>query len=247
MEDTQLNGRARKRFSLRGGGRSGFILVTALVIIFIGAVLSVGILVLANSMFATDAVNRGDYEDQIDVTRFIEQAKGFIVAQNIALVNRDEPVLHGQGGTSNDYFVAYKLSDLQVCKPQAVRDALSQDVPLRAGMGFKGFQRRLRLQVFDANYRVSDIEFMPPPDMHPSLSPVSRIGGGSGGLDPYEVEGESVDPGVKPVSGDVIPADYYRNYGAYIIRVEVFREGQSTPLRRTEEAFFQFVKKGATP
>ena len=79
-----------------------------------------GIFVLANSMFATDAVNRGDYEDQINVTRFIEQAKGFIVAQNIALVNRDEPVLHGQGGTSNDYFMAYKLSDLQVCKPQAV-------------------------------------------------------------------------------------------------------------------------------
>ena len=139
------------------------------------------------------------------------------------------------------------LSDLQVCKPQAVGDALSQDVPLRAGMGFKGFQRRLRLQVFDANYRVSDIEFVPPPDMHPSLSPVSRIGGGSGGLDPYEVEGESVDPGVKPVSGDIIPSDYYRNYGAYVIRVEIFREGQSTPLRRTEEAFFQFVKKGATP
>ena len=91
-----MNGRARKRFSLREGGHSGFILMTTLVIIFIGTALSVGILVLANSMFATDAVNRGDYEDQIDVTRFIEQAKGFIVAQNIALVNRDEPTQIGR-------------------------------------------------------------------------------------------------------------------------------------------------------
>ena len=46
------------------------------------------------------------------------------------------------------------------------------------------------------------------------------------------------------LSGDVVPMDYYKNYGAYMIRVEVYREGQSTPLRRTEKAFFQYVKKG---
>lgn len=235
-----MNGRAKKRFSLRGGRRSGFILITALVIILVGAALSVGVFALANSMLTTDVVNRKGYEEQTEVVRYIELAKGFIVTRNIELASRDEPVLHGQGGASNDYFVVRRLDDLQVCKPQAVGDVLSQDVLLSA----RGGERRLRLQVFDANYRVSDIRFATTPEMPPSLSPLSRISGGSGDGDSYEDEGEGTDPSRKSVSGDVVPMDYYKNYGAYMIRVEVYREGQSTPLRRTEEAFFQYVKKG---
>ena len=235
-----MNGRAKRGFSLRGGRRSGFILITALVIILLGAALSVGVFALANSMLTTDVVNRKGYEEQTEVVRYIELAKGFIVSRNIELASRDEPVLHGQGGASNDYFVVRRLDDLQVCKPQAVGDVLSQDVPLNA----RGGGRRLRLQVFDANYRVNDIRFATTPEMPPSLSPLSRIGGGSGDGDSYEDEGEGTDPSKKSVSGDVVPLDYYKNYGAYMIRVEVYREGQSTPLRRTEEAFFQYVKKG---
>jgi len=235
-----LNGRAKRRFSLRGGRRSGFILITALVIILVGAALSVGVFALANSMLTTDVVNRKGYEEQTEVVRYIELAKGFIVTRNIELASRDEPVLHGRGGASNDYFVVRRLDDLQVCMPQAVGDVLSQDVPLSA----RGGERRLRLQVFDANYRVSDIRFATTPEMPPSLSPLSRISGGSGDGDSYEDEGEGTDPSRKSVSGDVVPMDYYKNYGAYMIRVEVYREGQSTPLRRTEEAFFQYVKKG---
>ena len=235
-----MNGRAKRRFSLRGGRRSGFILITALVIILVGAALSVGVFALANSMLTTDVVNRKGYEEQTEVVRYIELAKGFIVTRNIELASRDEPVLHGQGGASNDYFVVRRLDDLQVCKPQAVGDVLSQDVLLSA----RGGERRLRLQVFDANYRVSDIRFATTPEMPPSLSPLSRISGGSGDGDSYEDEGEGTDPSRKSVSGDVVPMDYYKNYGAYMIRVEVYREGQSTPLRRTEEAFFQYVKKG---
>ena len=235
-----MNGRAKRRFSLRGGRRSGFILITALVIILVGAALSVGVFALANSMLTTDVVNRKGYEEQTEVVRYIELAKGFIVTRNIELASRDEPVLHGRGGASNDYFVVRRLDDLQVCMPQAVGDVLSQDVPLSA----RGGERRLRLQVFDANYRVSDIRFATTPEMPPSLSPLSRISGGSGDGDSYEDEGEGTDPSRKSVSGDVVPMDYYKNYGAYMIRVEVYREGQSTPLRRTEEAFLQYVKKG---
>lgn len=236
-----MNGRAKKRFSLRGGRRSGFILIAALVIILVGAALSVGVFSLANSMLTADVVNRKGYEEQTEVVRYIELAKGFIVTRNIELASKDEPVLHGQGGASNDYFVVRRLGDLQVCKPQAVGDVLSQDVPLSARVGE---ERRLRLQVFDANYRVSDIRFSATPEMPPSLSPLSRISGGGGDGDSYEDEGEGMDPSRKSVSGDVVPLDYYKNYGAYMIRVEVYREGQSTPLRRTEEAFFQYVKKG---
>ena len=235
-----MNGRAKRGFSLRRGRRSGFILITALVIILLGAALSVGVFALANSMLTTDVVNRKGYEEQTEVVRYIELAKGFIVTRNIELASRDEPVLHGQGGASNDYFVVHRLSDLQVCKPQAVGDVLSQDVLLSA----RGGERRLRLQVFDANYRVSDIRFATTPEMPPSLSPLSRISGGGGDGDSYEDEGEGMDPSRESVSGDVVPLDYYKNYGAYMIRVEVYREGQSTPLRRTEEAFFQYVKKG---
>ena len=235
-----MNGRAKRRFSLRGGRRSGFILIAALVIILVGAALSVGIFALANSMLTTDIVNRKGYEEQTEVVRYIELAKGFIVTRNIELVSRDEPVLHGRGGASNDYFVVRRLDDLQVCMPQAVGDVLSQDVPLSA----RGGERRLRLQVFDANYRVSDIRFATTPEMPPSLSPLSRISGGGGDGDSYEDEGEGTDPSRESVSGDVVPLDYYKNYGAYMIRVEVYREGQDAPLRRTEEAFFQYVKKG---
>lgn len=236
-----MNGRAKRGFSLRRGRRSGFILITALVIILLGAALSVGVFALANSMLTTDVVNRKGYEEQTEVVRYIELAKGFIVTRNIELASRDEPVLHGQGGASNDYFVVRRLDDLQVCKPQAVGDVLSQDVLLSA----RGGERRLRLQVFDANYRVSDIRFATTPEMPPSLSPLSRSSGGGGDGDSYEDEGEGTDSSTgAPPFGDVVPMDYYKNYGAYMIRVEVYREGQSTPLRRTEEAFFQYVKKG---
>ena len=133
-----MNGRAKRRFSLRGGRRSGFILITALVIILVGAALSVGVFALANSMLTTDVVNRKGYEEQTEVVRYIELAKGFIVTRNIELASRDEPVLHGRGGASNDYFVVRRLDDLQVCMPQAVGDVLSQDVPLSARGGNEG-------------------------------------------------------------------------------------------------------------
>lgn len=236
-----MNGRGReKRLCVGEARRPGFILVMALVVMVLGAALSVGIFALAHSMHTTDVVNRRSYEDQIDVARHIELAKGFIVARNIELVSADKSVLHGRGGTSYDYFPVRSLNDLQVCMPSDVADVLSREISLAA---YLGKARKLRLRVYDANYRVEDVFFDPPSDMPPSLRPALQLASFDGGADAYEDEGEGIDPtSPGPVSGDVPIADHYKHYGAYVIRAEVFREGQTAPLRRTEEAFFQVVK-----
>lgn len=229
----------KRRPSLQGGRRAGFILVTALIIVLLGAAISVGIFALAHSMHTTDIVNRESYMDQIDMARHIEEAKGFIAAYNVGLVANNKAVLHGRGGTTGTYFSIRRLDDLQVSTPGDVAAALSRDnIPLAANLGF---ERRLRLQVYDANYRIGDVLFTPTPGMPPSLRP-SVVLPAEGGADVYENEGEGIDAGTKEVSGDLIVSDHYKYYGAYLIRAEIFREGQSTPLRRTEEAFFQVVK-----
>ncbi len=217
-----MNGQEKRRLSVRGR-RSGFILITALIVILLGAVLSVGIFTLANSMYTTNLLNRHGYEDQIAVTGLIEQAKGFIVARNVELRSDDKPVLHGRGAAANDYFPIHTLNDLQVCTPPDVGDVLSREVALRAD--HRGVARRLRLQVYDANYRVGDVRFTPTPDMPPSLYP------------------SHVESNTSWGSGGTVSADYYRNYGAYLVRVELFRDGRSAPLRRTEMAFFQYVDR----
>lgn len=241
-----MNGRGRTKelFCALRARRSGFTLVLALVVVLVGAALSVGIFALAHSMHTTDIVNRRSYEDQIDVTRYIELAKGFIVARNIELVSAGKAVLHGRGEASGDYFPVRSLNDLQVCTPDDVRDVLSRDIPLVADLGFA---RKLRLQVYDANYRIEDVFFDPPADMPPSLRPPVQVSGSGEGVDAYENEGGGIDPGTSEVSGDVLVSDHYKNYGAYMIRAEVLREGLSVPLRRTEEAFFQVVKPAAAP
>lgn len=216
-----MNGRARRFFTLQGGRRSGFILITALIIILLGGALSVGIFALANSMYATNLLNRRGYESQIDVNSYIEQAKGFIVAKNMELGASNQPVLHGKGGVSDDYFPVNSLSDLQVCTPDAIGNILSRDIPLSAD---RGVGRRLTLQVYDANYRIEDVKFVPTADLPPSLYP-SHL---------------SVSTPWGPTGGGA--ANHYKTYGAYLIRVELFRDGVKGPLRRTEEAFFQVAK-----
>ena len=216
-----MNGGEKKRFSVLGRRRSGFILVMALAIALLGAALSVGVFALAHSMHTTDVVNRRGYGAQIDVSAFIEQAKGFIVAKNVELRSDDNPVLHGRGATRKDYFPIHNLGDLQVCTPSEVADVLSREIALSADRG----ARRLRLQVYDANYRIEDVRFMPTPDMPPSLYP-SRV-----------------QTSTSWGSGGTVSVDHYKNYGAYLIRVELFRDGRSTPLRRTEMAFFQYLDR----
>lgn len=221
--------------------RSGFILVTALIIVLLGAALSIGIFALANSMYTTDLVNRKDYEEQIQVNQVIESAKGFIVNENYRRsddVSGRRIVLHGRGGTSDDYFLIRSLNDLQVCMPKPVEEALSRDIPLTHD---RNFRRWMTLQVYDANYRVDDLRFIPTSDAPPSLSPSARLAD-SGGQDAWSMEGvEIVDPSTKTVSGDALPAQFYKHFGAYLIRVRLFREGLAEPVRQTEEMFFMTI------
>ena len=218
--------------------RSGFILVTALMIVLLGAALSVGIFALAQAMFGTDILNRHVYEEQINMTSLIEEAKAFIIFENQRRISSDVHVLHGQGGTSDDYFPINRLSDLQVCSPQSIADVLSREITLS---GDRGFRRHLTLQVYDANYRVDDVRFTPGPDMPPSLYPTRII--------VHNEIGESYAPDTSPPpdSNDVQDRDLYKVFGAYLIRVELHREGLQKPQRRTEEMFFELASNDTVP
>lgn len=218
-----MNGLTKRHWTKAKRKRSGFILVVALIIVLLGSALSVGIFALARFMYGTDILHRRSYEEQIDLNSYIEEAKGFIVDWNNKQPSVNKPVLHGRGGLSDDkYFAIGKLSDLQVCTPNEVGNVLSREITLSED---RGVARKLLLQVYDANYRVNDVSssFVPNSDMPPSLYPTYLPQGG----------------GWTTGTGGVKPKNLYKTYGAYLVRVELFRGGKA--LRRAEELFFMVV------
>ena len=218
----------------------GFIRPTALAIALLGAGLSLTIFSLAQYMQKTDERTRGAYSDQINVAGYIEEAKGFIVTENNRRSNDlgadGGVVLHGRGAdatTARDYFYIRSMSDLQVCTPAHVADALSRDIPIKG-------KRTVRLQVFDANYRVGNIRgFTPESNFPPSIIPAKQFKDGGGGSD-WEQSGDA-DSTNTQTEGDVKALSYYKNFGAYLVRAEVFEEGKTKPLRRTEELFYMLI------
>ena len=250
--------KTNKRRSIRfaRSRRRGFVLLMALLVILLGVALTLGIFALSRSVYNLDITARSDYDDYIDVTSVIEEAKGFIVAENNRRsedVEGARVVLHGKGGgDGKDYFKINSLEDLQVCTPATVVHILSRDIPIspegRPTSYGSSPERFMRLQVFDANYRAEDVKFTPAPGL--AGFPPSAMPPGGYSLSTLEQEGTSgashgeeytkggrggADPGEEP------KFNVYEDFGAYLIRVDIFRAGREAPIRRIEEMFYMRI------
>lgn len=233
--------------------RRGFILPTALIIILLGAGIAVTVFVLANYMHTTDILSRGNYAVNIDAMGLIEQTKGLIVAENIRRSDDLSPqggsVLHGRGEqASRDYFAIRGIADLQVIGTAPLTDMLSRDIPLPADRsGSDHIRTFIRLQVFDANYWPKDVKgFVPDVNFPSSILPAAEYApklpnlwaennGGSGGT------GSGGGPGGGGTENDARRLNYYRTFGAYLIRADVFKEGRAQPVHRFEELFYMMI------
>ena len=196
-------------------------LASALLIMLVGSLLMLELFTLSTSFSRTTLVQRRAYRDYLDTMSHVEEAKGYILARNKTRVLHHQPVLHGRAmPASEDYFDVHSIGDL------LIDDAtLSRDVVLAPQ---DGAPRRLTVRVYDANYLVDRVKFTPGPDMPPSLYPanVERV--------------ESFVPGEGEESG-VDETNFFRSFGAYLIRVELFRGSSTVPSRRMEMAFSQFL------
>lgn len=236
--------------------RRGFILPTALAIVLLGASLAMGIITLAHYMYAVDTVARRDYDDRIEVRNFIEEAKGFIIAENTLRSNdvterryrdfRTGTVLHGQkgeDGSLKDYFEIKSMEDLQVCYSGSTPlNAISRDFEVGTGDA----RRRIVLRVYDLNYDPASVDVTsakPGWDFPPSLMPPAEYDKDETEFVRASAE-EQGDDNIRSTftsgKSDEYFADYYRNFGAYLIRVDVYLPGsnRTRPVRRMEEAFY---------
>ena len=216
----------------RSGGwarrRRGFILVMALIVILVGAALTVGMLVLTEGFSRGSIFQRMAYEQHIDVANEVKRIEAFLIKTNQDRYEGGGRVLHGQGYTAADYGNPIKrLEDLQVTEHP---DVLSTDRT-------EGNQR-LVVQVYDANYRIEDLtkDLMEHPaklrSFPPSLLPPSFSGTGS----------SSVSGGGGSVQVSVSQEKIYGVFGAYLLRVQLYtRKDGSAPWRfqrSAEEGFF---------
>lgn len=216
--------------------RRGFILISALVIALVGGILIAALFTLSTSFHGIMLSQRQAYRDYIDINSYIEEAKGFIVARNKELAAAGNSVLHGRGATSDDYYKINSINDLQVNSPNNVASHLSQDVPLSSP---GDVSRRLTLKVYDANYRVQDINIPAANltrDMPPSLFPANSMNRNG-----FELEGAAGGT-PPPISDDITLPNVYKTFGAYLIRVELFWGNTQIPMQRVDVAFSQIVR-----
>ena len=244
MEDTELR-RWKRTHAPRifGERRRGFVLIMALVIILVGTALSVGMLVLTDSFSRVSLFQRPAYEHHIDIASEVKRLEAFLIQTNQDRYEGGGRVLHGQGYTADDYGNPIdRLEDLQVTEHP---DVLSTD-------RIEGHQR-LVVQVYDANYRISDLTknlLGRPAELRsfpPSLLPPSFSGTGSSSSS----VGSTTDPSVSGggASGQVTidQEKIYGIFGAYLLRVQLYtRKGDGAPWRfqrGAEEGFFAVASK----
>ena len=226
--------------------REGFGLILALIVSTIGLVFVALMFGSVSTFSEIFSEYRRGYIAEITASSYIEMAKGQITEANRRRRLNTVPalpVLHGR-----DIANFRSLFDDDII--QSVDGLL-----LREDEGFgeaEGFNRllppenglRVRVRVYDMNYRMENININSPSFSTPA-------GAGFEGLPPsFFMFGEEIFDMMKigldgtyevHDMGDDFRA-IFDNYGAYLIRVEVFDASNiDRPIRTTEEAFVQYV------
>ncbi len=218
--------------------RRGVALVLALVVVLVGGAL-IALIFEMTVRFGFTSLRQGTtYSDHLEVTGYIESAKGFIADTN---VNNDQ-VMHPKGYTNIETTLITSLDMLMFDQAE-----LSVD---RVFAGSKGRQRVV-MRVFDANYRANRVReplLLNSVDMAQMPPPLSLAEAGAS-MDQYITNvGNSHTPttGGQAIDDNEVWKRFFKYYGAYLIRVELYdidESGTQNLTRKVEEAFFQVISQ----
>jgi hypothetical protein len=226
MEDKKL----RKEISRR----RGMALPMALIIALFGSILIAGSFKFAVSSKKLATAQGSRYSDQVLAFDYIEKAKGSILHK----MQRDKKALHPSWAADwGDRPPIGAVDDLLIKEPNLYAEVTEGN-------------RRVLLEVFDLTYETDQLEnaIVGNPSELRRLPPMlkltsSQLGVGNSMKNTGKIPGIS---GEEP-SQENHAASYRVDldcFGAYLIRVQLFRLPYSTgdkPIRVTEEAFFQVL------
>jgi len=223
--------------------REGMVLEMALIIVLVGSLLIAAMFDLSTQFTQSMTLYRSGYAEHVALTDYLEKAKGFIVQLNTQREAANADVLHGPGVSLD--VVINSLSDLQLTQAaNGVGAALSVDRVVLLGNG----RKRVVMRVFDANYNPhwvtsADVDWSVRKEFPPSLMlDVSSALGSSW-------DGVFITPGQPDTDKWRRVKEYlaqmYRDYGAYVVRVQLYdiRDGNEILEREVEEGFFQAINQ----
>ena len=221
----------------------GFILPTALVVALIGGTIAAILLHMGNSILHHSNRQKSLYGDHVSVTDHIQAVKGSLVAYNNNNSDGDDGqrvILHSRDDEDEPI---NSISDLMLSD-------YCYDVNVsRWGMG----NQKIRVNVYDIFYfydKLSDSlranlaadatlasDFPPPINTQAGASTSTSMDAES------EVTTGDIPPG--PTEGPPIPP--WENFGAYLIRAELYEASTGHVVRRAEKAFFQVLSLDIAP
>jgi hypothetical protein len=246
MEDTKL----KRKFSpnlkevlvtmkMTARRRDGMALAMALVIVLLGSALVAAMFDLSSAFSQSMTFERRGYAEHVALTDYLEKAKGFIVDFNRQREALGQPVLHGPEVSLDADVKITSLAGLQLTQDD-VAAALSVDTVLLLGNG----RRRLVMRTYDANYYPSRVDIDDweekknfPPSLKLNRDPENNASNQQKDSDNPRNE--------TPEHWTPLQEQEYRDYGAYVIRVELLRDHNGTELleRDIEEGFFQAINQ----
>lgn len=210
--------------------RSGVALVVALVVVLVGSSLMLLLFQMTTQFAFMGGQYRPIYADQVNITGYIQEAKGAISMLNA----ESTPPVALHAWASADWGgpnMIRNLEDLQLtANPLLSRDVIASD------------GRRVVVRVFDLFYRQEMI------DAGISAAELGRIPAPLTVIDPNAAAPEEVvnegfveEQEVKIVENQILPSTLnIDQIGVYLVRVELYRDRHSVhPLRTAEEAFYQ--------
>ena len=211
--------------------RSGVALVVALVVVLLGSSLML-LLFEMTTQFASmgGQLYRPIYNDQVNVTGYIQEAKGAISMLNAE--NTPPAALHAW--TSADWGgpnMIRNLEDLQLtANPLLSRDVIASDGRRVVVRVFDLFYRQ---EMLDASISAAELARMP--------APLTVINPDAAAPEEVVNEGFVEEVDVKIVENQVLPSTLnIDQIGVYLVRVELYRDRHSVfPIRTAEEAFYQ--------
>jgi hypothetical protein len=230
-------------------------LVMALSIVVIGTVLIAAMFNLSTVFTRTATFQRRGYIEHVSMASYLEKAKGFIVQLNEGREADNMPVLHGSGlpvsldGVNLDSVTFTGMTALQLTQDEdGIADALSIDMALHTPNGPK----RLVMRVYDANYLPSWVAISNwqdqalPPSLMLYADDLNKNGEDLEGLDDNNLTENSIDGDNLSGGGVHNKSQQYRDYGAYVVRLELYdihNDGTGVLARDIEEGFFQAINQ----
>lgn len=228
--------------------RDGSALLVALVVVLVGGALIAVMFDMSVNFSRSMTWHQRAYREHLDVTDYIEGAKGWLTATSLAVGVAVHPGTPSTliAGETRPNIAPGDLRDNNMQEITSVNALVFKDADLSVDRTVSG--QRLIMRVYDMNYRykqLSDALKASADAMMEMPPPLSLLEQTVQAMEVMRNDGNASDPtGYKSSDSEEISAQLFRQYGAYLVRVQLFNlepDGRQNLARWAEEAFFVFV------